>query len=79
MTMLKTNAVRYTDFPDGSRLIERLYTPDRGESDLQKEEWREEFRSYPEIKAYETENSAVSDFSKVQVSKAWPFPESYPQ
>ena len=77
MTMLRTEAVRYTDFPDGSRLIERLYVPDRGESDLQKEEWREEFRSYPEIKAYEaTQPIFTPDPNPMQGFPSWVFGKS---
>lgn len=67
--MRKTEAVRTKAFHDAvngwREAIERLWIPDSG--DKGDPEWREE---------NETKNSAVSDSSKMQSSKAWPFPES---
>lgn len=65
--MIKTEAVRYIEYPGKPVLIERLWVPDRGDSDLDVPEWRID---------NEATESSVSDFSALQGGKTWPFPES---
>jgi hypothetical protein len=64
--MIKSKAVRVIEM-NGKRWTEALWVPDRGDSDLQREEWRVED---------ETTDANVSNPSAVQGIKAWPFPES---
>lgn len=63
--MIKTKVVRFVEL-NGVRWQESLWEPDRGDSDLDKPEWRKD----------ETSQPSVSDFSALQVGTVWPFPES---
>jgi len=69
--MIRTEAVRYTDFPNGERIIERLYIPESSEKDLEAY-WAEEFHAWPAYHGVQVNESTGPNFSNFMPLQGFP-------
>ena len=69
--MIRTETVRYRDFPNGERIIERMYIPEPGDVNTYVK-WFEEFHLWPTFHGAKINESAEPNFSNFMPLQGFP-------